>query len=77
MKKFAPIVALALLGLTFTSCKKNYTCKCNYSIAGAPMTQNYDLGKQTKGDANTACENYQSNFNNTVAGAASVSCSID
>jgi hypothetical protein len=53
MKKIAPIVAIALLAVTFTSCKKKYSCDC--TIAG--VTTKSDLGKQKKSDAETACNN--------------------
>jgi hypothetical protein len=76
MKKFAPILAIAVLGVMFTSCKKDYTCSCSYNLAGTPLSQDYALGKQKKGDAKSACDTYQTNFNNNVAGAASVSCSL-
>ncbi len=32
MKKFAPIIAIALFAMAFTSCKKDYTCSC--TLAG-------------------------------------------
>ncbi|MBN8671846.1 MAG: hypothetical protein ACK4EY_15385 [Flavipsychrobacter sp.] len=55
MKKIAPIAALALLAVSFTSCKKDYKCTCTMTVSGVSQTVSYDLGKQKKSDAESAC----------------------
>lgn len=71
MKKFAPIVAIALLGMMFTSCKKNYTCNCTYDIGAGSQTYSWQTGKVTKSDAKAACEGY------TFVGWTNLSCNLD
>lgn len=58
MKKFAPIVAVAVLGMMFTSCKKSHECECTYTLNGTTTTVPYNTGaaKMTKKDAKTWCE---------------------
>lgn len=51
MKKFAPIVAIAMLGMMFTSCKKEYTCQC--TVNGT--TTDVWTQKLKKSDAEAAC----------------------
>lgn len=55
MKKIAPIVALALLAVSFTSCKKDYKCTCSVTVSGVTTSATTDLGKQKKKDAEAAC----------------------
>ncbi len=49
------IAAAAILG--FTSCKKNYHCQCSFNNKIQMVT---DLGSQTKDDAKTQCDAYDS-----------------
>ena len=62
MKKLFPIAIIAMFGaLTFSSCKKDYTCTCKihvdadttggFTIEGIDTTISKDLGKQKKSDA--------------------------
>lgn len=56
MKKIAPIVAIALLAVTFTSCKKNYTCECKTTMNGvSTVASGTSTGKISKKDAEAAC----------------------
>lgn len=66
MKKITSVAAIALLALSFTSCKKDYTCEC--SIDGTVIGST--TINATKSDAKTACEQ------NATAGGTSVSCVI-
>jgi len=70
MKKFAPIAAIALFAVAFTSCKKEYDCSCSYDLMGTTQTYNWKTAKMTKADAKTACEGY------TAAGWASIKCEL-
>ncbi len=56
MKKIAPIAALALLAVSFTSCKKDYTCECKSTYNGVTTTTSgSSTGKMKKSDAEAAC----------------------
>jgi hypothetical protein len=52
MKKFAPIVAIAVLGMMFTSCKKSYNCVCVDSAGTEVSNSDYSNYKST---AKTLC----------------------
>jgi hypothetical protein len=47
------IAAIGIIG--FSSCKKNYHCQCTYNNQ---LKLTRDLGSQTKDDATTLCESY-------------------
>ncbi len=53
MKKFAPIAAIAVFAIAFTSCKKDYVCSCTGSSIAADI--DYTYTKVKKDDAETAC----------------------
>jgi hypothetical protein len=67
MKKM--LLVAAVIGLTMTSCKKDYTCQCiytkkftlgnNYSKPdGSPITVSNTTGKMKKDEAIKKCEQY-------------------
>jgi len=57
MKKIASIAVIALFAIAFTSCKKEYMCKCTFAKDNEqPFYQATGLGKATKDDAKAACE---------------------
>jgi hypothetical protein len=76
MKKLFPVVAVAMLALLFTSCKKDYTCTCKITPTGSGTLPNVVLpfGKTTKSKAKDACKNAETTY--TVAGASTASCSL-
>lgn len=51
MRKIAPIAAIALFAVAFTSCKKDYTCTCTDSTG----TDTYTIKDVKKAEAKTAC----------------------
>ncbi len=55
MKRIAPILMLALFAISFTSCKKDWTCECSDLNGG---TDEFTIGNTTKPLAKTACEGY-------------------
>jgi hypothetical protein len=56
MKQIAKIAAIAVFGaMAMTSCKKDYTCKCTYTVNGVSSSTSVALGKQKKKDAEAAC----------------------
>jgi hypothetical protein len=52
MKKVLFVAAVALMAISFSSCKKDYTCKC--TAAGQPDI-NLELKDVKKKDAKDAC----------------------
>lgn len=62
MKKIAPIAAIALFAVAFTSCKKEYTCECSIdgTVVGSTTI------KDTKKKAKDAC-NQTSSFGGITA----------
>ncbi|HEY9178731.1 MAG TPA: hypothetical protein VIN07_13625 [Flavipsychrobacter sp.] len=70
MKKFAPIAAIALFAVAFTSCKKEWTCECSTTMNGTTTTVSGKTTKMTKKDAKAACEK------DTNVGGVQVSCKI-
>lgn len=62
MKKNTLIALVAILAISFTSCKKDYTCECTYSNTALNSTSTV---KTTKKDADARCET----LNNAAKGA--------
>ncbi len=54
MKK-SLLIAVALISITFTSCKKDWTCSCDDGNGG---TSDITISSTTKPLAKTACEGY-------------------
>ncbi len=70
MKKLTPLVLAAAFGaLTFTSCKKDYTCDCK--VNGESVIK-YDIKNAKKKDAEAACEGYS-----ITTAVGSYSCSLN
>jgi len=54
MKKLALILLTATtFALSFTSCKKDYHCRCTYN---GSVVYDQDLGKMSHSDASDQCE---------------------
>jgi hypothetical protein len=71
MKKLSAVV-LAVLAVTFTSCKKNYTCQCTFTTNGSVYATTSDIIHDTKSKAKTECEDLSEANTNGV----SVACAI-
>ena len=69
MKKATIIAAAAIIGLSFSSCKKDYTCTC--TIPGSDP-EVLEIKDAKKGDAKDACDTFGLLY--TFAGG---SCSLD
>ncbi len=56
MKKLIPVFIIIAMGmlLFFSSCQKNYVCKC--TLSGGTAVVKYELGKKSRTDANAECE---------------------
>ncbi|WP_276134055.1 hypothetical protein [Polluticoccus soli] len=83
MKKIAPIAALAFFGMmSFTACKKDYSCKCSATVAGVTADTSISLGKMKKSDAKSKCETYDKDMQTSIEAAkalgitASGSCDV-
>mgnify|MGYP001547355584 CR=1 FL=1 len=58
MKRIIPVTFITILGLfILPSCKKNYICICTDGTGNAAGSKEYDLGSQTKRDAEADCDN--------------------
>lgn len=68
MKKFAPIAAIALFAVAFTSCKKDWTCECKDDTG---EVTNYPITNVKKSDAKKSCDATGSLY--TIVGG---SCSL-
>lgn len=56
MKKTAFFFAgLFLIAIAFSSCKKEYTCKCVNNTTNPPVTTTHVFKEAKKADAETAC----------------------
>ena len=78
MKKLTQITLVALVAVTFASCKKSYTCTCTYTYPGmAPMTTSASV-TTTKSKAKTWCNNIQSvySFGGMTVAGESYTCSL-
>lgn len=53
MKKITLVAAVTLLAVSFTSCKKDYTCECTYSNTALNSSSTI---KTTKKDAEEKCK---------------------
>ncbi len=71
--KLMIVVVAVLSTLSFTSCKKDYTCTCTTTVGSLSNTKTYDLRNQTLRDADDACERYESNAN---SGVGTTSCHL-
>ena len=73
MKKLFPLAIIAV-ALTFTSCKKNYTCTCTETATGmTPITVSSTI-KDTKSNAKSKCN---TSVNASTLGVGySVTCAI-
>lgn len=57
MKKISSFVAVILFAIAFTSCKKEYMCKCTFKTGSEqPFYAATGLGKTTEDDAKAVCE---------------------
>ena len=56
MKKLSILLGVFLFA--FSACKKDYTCSCSaYTVLGITTEAvDYELGKQSKADAEEACQ---------------------
>lgn len=66
--------------LVTVSCKKNYTCSCDYTnstagIGTVQYTTERDLGKMTKKDARAKCETYNQ-YNAVSNYTSSATCQL-
>jgi uncharacterized lipoprotein YehR (DUF1307 family) len=69
MKKLLPIALVAVAAMTFTSCKKDYTCECTVSAGGVSSTTTYTF-KDTKSGAESKCNSQ------ATSGGVTATCKI-
>jgi hypothetical protein len=74
MKRLLPIAAIALTAALFTSCKKDYTCTCQWKDNGTVIQTQTFTFNASKSDAKKSCNNQA-----TISGGGStmtVSCNL-
>lgn len=71
--KFGFFVGVLLVAVSFTSCKKDYTCTCT-SVGSISSTKSYDLQNQNYADAQDACERFEADANN--GGLGTTACHL-
>ncbi|MBA4302707.1 MAG: hypothetical protein C0424_00620 [Sphingobacteriaceae bacterium] len=69
MKKLLLLLFVASLGLTATSCKKDYTCECVVGAQTIPTA----IPNSSKGDAETFCNTQQTQLR---LGSPSATCTL-
>ena len=75
MKKIILFAAFALVGSTFTSCKKDYTCTCVTKVTGYPdQTTTLTIKDVSKSDAKKSCDASASSTSGGTTG--SITCSL-
>ncbi|MCE3279793.1 MAG: hypothetical protein K0S44_1984 [Bacteroidetes bacterium] len=79
MKNIIIAAALIFAGTSFTSCKKDYTCKCSktYTSGTGSSTQDYSVYtyRETRDRAETRCnENTTTGYD--LGGDYSINCQI-
>lgn len=80
MKKTTQLMTLAAIcALAFASCKKTYTCSCTATVNifgyTAPANSSTTI-KDTKKNAETACDNAEAELNRELAGYGSGTCTL-
>ncbi len=69
MKTKIITISIAVLSIVaFGSCKKNYTCTCTTVIGSVSSTSSHQVNDVTLPDANKACDNYETQANNSYPG---------
>lgn len=71
MKKLFPIALVAVAAMTFTSCKKDYTCKCTATENGQTTELVTVTIHDTKSNAESGCNGKATAFTGT-----SIQCKI-
>jgi hypothetical protein len=68
--------------MSFTACKKDYSCKCTATVAGQTVDTTVALGKMSKSDAKSKCETHDKDMQTSIEAAkalgisASGSCEV-
>lgn len=60
--------AVLLTAVSFTSCKKDYTCTCTTVVGGVSATNAHDVKDATLVDAKKTCNNYEDQANASFPG---------
>ncbi len=59
MKKLFVIILASGLIFALSSCKKDYTCECTYTVGGNATTIPYEFTDKKKSDATDACQDQE------------------
>lgn len=69
MKQVKTIAAIALLALTFTSCKKDYNCTCTTVVGPVSTDVVHKIDNVNYADAKKSCNNYEDQANSGLPGS--------
>lgn len=68
MKKIIIAAAALFSTFAFTSCKRDYICKCTTTVGPVETTDNHDLPNQYHHDAEQACQRFEDDANASAPG---------
>lgn len=74
MKKIGLLGLTLVAALSFSSCKKDYSCTCTTTVAGVSTTKTHDLQNQNYKDADEACDRFEADANN--GGVGTTNCHL-
>ncbi len=63
-------VAAAVAVISLSSCKKDYTCECDYEIQGETVTGTAEFTDVKKKDAEEGCDSFESDLNGMGSNAS-------
>ena len=74
MKKIGLLGLTLVAALSFSSCKKDYTCTCTTTVGGVSTTKTHDLQNQNYKDSDEACDRFEADANN--GGIGTTNCHL-
>lgn len=77
MKKIITIYTVAVIAVSFASCKKQYSCSCETKSTGIPISYSkHSLGKSSKKVAEAACNSISTSFA-SMGDTVTMTCKLD
>ncbi len=59
MKTLAPLAVLAFFAISFTSCRKDYNCKCTYGTGKTTVTYTKTISNAKRNSAVAECKAFE------------------
>lgn len=77
MRKIITLTTIAIIAVSFASCKKQYSCSCETKSTGIPTTYTkQSLGKSSKKVAEAACNSISTSFA-SMGDTVTMTCKLD